>query len=318
MGRTLIKGGKGEREKLSPQKNMIIINLLTSIVAGGAAAGTAVAPGAGTVVGAIVGGVIALGAAIILISTSGDTNSEVKKENEKKANQLLTESNKLLGEEKPGTAQSRTDDKRTEEQIRQGLIDTTPELTQYKIDQARTNEEKRAELSMNDINTPLYTENNGKNEDDKNKTPIIGTPIPEIKDETNNNVETPIESTKTVDDWIKFMQEQQKARWDREDKIRKETQRREDTAYQRAIKDAQRAGINVNLLNIQPAASGGGITQASGMDMSTISSQMDIDLKEMQQLIDQAFEGKENEKDRFNTIFGNILSYVTMYLLFKK
>ncbi len=297
---------------------MIIINLLTSLVAGGAAAGTAVAPGAGTVIGAIIGGVIALGAAIILVGTSGDTNSEAKKENEKKANQLLAESNRLLGEEKTGTAQSRTDDKRTEEQIRQGLIDSSPELSQYKVDQERTNIEKRAELSMNDTNTPLYTENNGKNKDENNKTPIIGTPIPEIKDETENNIETPIENTKTVDDWIKFMQEKQQAMWDREDKIRKETQKREDTAYQRAIKDMQRAGINPNLINVQPAESGGGITQASGMDMSTISSQMDIDLKEMQQLIDQAFEGKENEKDRFNTIFGNILSYVTMYLLFKK
>ena len=145
--------------------------------------------------------------------------------------------------------------------------------------------------------------------------PII--PGNEIKDETQTNVEIPINGV-TVDEWKKLAEEYQQKQWAREDSIRQETQEREDTAYQRAVADARKAGINPNLVNINPAESGGGITQATGIDLSTMQSQMDTDLEKLQQLIDNAFKENENEKDRFNEIFGNLLQTILMALIIKK
>lgn len=55
--------------------------------------------------------------------------------------------------------------------------------------------------------------------------------------------------------------------WAREDAIRKETQEREDSAYQRAVEDMKKAGMNpAAVSNISGASSGGGITSATGTD----------------------------------------------------
>lgn len=54
--------------------------------------------------------------------------------------------------------------------------------------------------------------------------------------------------------------------WEREDTIRKEIQEREDTAYQRAISDMRKSGINPNLVGINPSNSSGGLTNATRVE----------------------------------------------------
>lgn len=78
-----------------------------------------------------------------------------------------------------------------------------------------------------------------------------------------------------------------------------------------------KSGINPNLVGAQPAESNGGITQATGIDTSALTSQMNIDLEEMQQIIDNAFKGNENEKDRFVEVLGKIISYIGLLKLTK-
>ena len=98
----------------------------------------------------------------------------------------------------------------------------------------------------------------------------------------------------------------QKALWEREDKIRKETQQREDTAYQRAVEDARKAGINLNLMDIQPSNSGGGITQATkaeNLSKEELKSAVDIAVNS----INNALNIQESEKDRAVNILQSIL-----------
>lgn len=140
--------------------------------------------------------------------------------------------------------------------------------------------------------------------------------IPNIEDKTEENQNVAVNGTSFYDIY-KLIQEDQKARWEREDQIRKEIQLREDNAWQRSIYDAEKAGINPNLININPASSGGGITQATGIDYSTLAAQMNNSTDELQQMIDNAFKGNENEKDRFMDTFSQVLS-VAMQMLFLK
>ena len=102
-----------------------------------------------------------------------------------------------------------------------------------------------------------------QNYDEKSGLGVPGTEgtETEVKDETDTNT-----GTNTID-WIKWAEEDRNLRWEREDAIRAETQAREDSAYQRAVADMRKAGINPNLMNVQPASSGGGITQASGQNL---------------------------------------------------
>lgn len=158
------------------------------------------------------------------------------------------------------------------------------------------------------------TNNNENNKNENEDDQPVYIPSPEDKTEENLEEEIPNTVESEWDKWYKLREEQ----WAREDAIRKETQDREDTAYQRAIADMKKAGINPNIFGVQPAESGGGITQASMPDMSTITNQMNIDLKELQQLIDQNFQGDENTKDRLLQTFTSILSMVGMIVAFKK
>ncbi len=104
--------------------------------------------------------------------------------------------------------------------------------------------------------------------------------------------------------------------WQREDEIRKETQEREDTAYQRAVEDMRKAGINPNIGSISAASSGGGITQASGMQSITT---------EMSGLVSQAIaeinnnvKVNENQKDRISDIISNLAQMILLKVLLKK
>ncbi len=100
--------------------------------------------------------------------------------------------------------------------------------------------------------------------------------------------------------------------WAREDEIRKETQAREDTAYQRAVEDMRKAGINPNLVGINPAASGGGITQAGGQ--STINTELNNIVETTLNKINNEVKMDEGQKNRTS----DILRTLVMALLLKK
>ena len=100
--------------------------------------------------------------------------------------------------------------------------------------------------------------------------------------------------------------------WAREDAIRKETQEREDTAYQRAVEDMRKAGINPNLVGVSPAGSGGGITQATGQGL--ISTEMSGIIQEAIAQINNTVKADENQKDRIS----DIIKTLAMYFILKK
>lgn len=141
----------------------------------------------------------------------------------------------------------------------------------------------------------------------ESKTP--NTELNNVTDSTNENIEKPIGN-----DILSFMEEQQKKQWEREDTIRKETQAREDSAYQRTVKDMQAAGINPNLMNVSPAASGGGITNATGLDYTAYTNNLKETLTLLEQEIENTFKEDENKKDRFSQLISSLI----MGLLFKK
>ena len=158
--------------------------------------------------------------------------------------------------------------------------------------------------------------NNGNGEEDKD---LAITPrIPNIQDTTTENIETNVSQAWSLEDIKKYMEEAQAKQWEREDAIRKETQEREDTAYQRAVADMKKAGINPNLMNINPADSGGGITQATGLDMSTLSSRMTAMSNELIKILDREFNEDENLKDNITSLIGGLINTFGMYMTFKK
>lgn len=100
--------------------------------------------------------------------------------------------------------------------------------------------------------------------------------------------------------------------WEREDAIRKETQEREDTAYQRAVEDMRKAGINPNLVGINPANSGGGIISATGQNL--ISTEMSGIVSQAIAEINNTVKADENQKDRIS----DIIKTLAMYFILKK
>jgi hypothetical protein len=148
-------------------------------------------------------------------------------------------------------------------------------------------------------------ENNNKNNDDEDDQKEPWITLPNIQDKTENNLSYNVGSTMTTADYMKWAEEQQKKLWEREDQIRRETQAREDTAYQRAVEDAKKSGINVAAMgNINPAQSGGGITQATGIDQGVITQSMSNDIQKLIKNITNNFEGNENEKDRLQSMLS--------------
>lgn len=156
---------------------------------------------------------------------------------------------------------------------------------------------------------------------------LTETPQQEIKDKTNTNIENSL-SALNYEQIKADMIAERDARWAREDAIRKETQAREDTAYQRAVDDMIKAGINPNLVGVNPASSGGGITSVEGMnytpmqieaqkEMSALSRDLEEFLTIFEKETDIEFKGNENEKDRFLDAAGKVLSAFMMYKLGK-
>lgn len=96
--------------------------------------------------------------------------------------------------------------------------------------------------------------------------------------------------------------------YEREDAIRKETQEREDTAYQRAVEDMRKAGIDPNLLGVSPAQSGGGITSATQKDLTRYSTEMNVVMSLVMQQIENEFKADQATKDRIVNSINNALS----------
>ena len=155
--------------------------------------------------------------------------------------------------------------------------------------------------------------NGNKDEDDK-KAPIG------IPDTTGDNEESTINGSSTVDfeSALKWAEEQQAKQWEREDAIRKETQEREDSAYQRAVADMRKAGINPNLLNVNPAESGGGITNATGINDTVYQAELEKYITQLEQDFNEYFTGSENEKDRMMQGISTIIMLVSLMAKFGK
>lgn len=126
------------------------------------------------------------------------------------------------------------------------------------------------------------------------------------KESVLDTEETPNASNVDTEKIIASNEEMLKKYWEREDKIREETQKREDTAYQRAVNDMRKAGINPNLVGINPANSGGGITQSSRIE-PTASAEINAITSELINAINNEVKIEENKKDRITDIIRTIL-----------
>lgn len=127
----------------------------------------------------------------------------------------------------------------------------------------------------------------------------------ELKDIITNDTQEKINEIKNIDNEIINEKSEEETKnaleeaYRREDEIRKETQEREDTAYQRAVEDMKKAGINPNIFaGASAAASGGGITNASRKDFTKEMSKYEATIELLLTIINNEFKGSENEKDR--------------------
>lgn len=165
----------------------------------------------------------------------------------------------------------------------------------------------------------------------KGLTPLIpivgGNPVTDIPDGTNNNLSQNIgeviEDNKSQQEENKISAQDQinetlQRQWEREDQIRKETQEREDSAWQRSIRDAKLAGINVNLANITPAESGGGIMQTAQPDYAPSELELNQYLKELEAYLNNEIKVEEGQKDRIATFLNKILTTVAMMYMMKR
>lgn len=139
-----------------------------------------------------------------------------------------------------------------------------------------------------------------------------------IEDKTFENVEQPITTPKeesmqvsnnsTIQQAFENAKKLQEEQWAREDEIRKHVEEREDNAWQRSIKDMIKAGINPNLVSASPAASGGGISQSTGIDYTIYEKEFDQNLDLIMQEIEQKFEGSQAEKDRIKDLIKSLIT----------
>lgn len=109
----------------------------------------------------------------------------------------------------------------------------------------------------------------------------------------------------------------QKELWEREDAIRKHVEEREDSAYQRAVADMKKAGINPELLGVNPANSGGGITSASRLDNSLLNTDLSGAYSELIAQLNNNVKVDENQKDRILSIVNNFVDLAGRILMFK-
>lgn len=149
---------------------------------------------------------------------------------------------------------------------------------------------------------------------------IVNSVMPEkpqsIEDKTFENVETPITGSQdmqvsnnsTIQQAFENAKKLQEEQWKREDEIRAHVEEREDNAWQRSVRDMIKAGINPNLVNATPSASGGGITQSTGIDYTIYEKEFDQNLDLIMQEIEQNFQGSQNEKDRIKDLIKSLIT----------
>lgn len=192
-----------------------------------------------------------------------------------------------------------------------GFIGIKPELNPIQAGKNLINGVKNAFTPGDQTGTPGDNGAGGGSFGMKGEQEIV-TPNPNIsetptlQDKTEENIEQSIGGV-GQSDVFKYMVEMQQRQWEREDLIRKETQEREDNAYQRMVEDMKKAGINPNIFQGTPSASGGGISQATGINYAALDNEIKEKLTLLQQEIDNSFKGEENEKDRFANILENVL-----------
>ena len=108
----------------------------------------------------------------------------------------------------------------------------------------------------------------------------------------------------------------QKELWEREDAIRKHVEEREDSAYQRAVADMKKAGVNPELLGVNPANSGGGIVSASRLDNSLLNTDLSGAYSELIAQLNNEVKVDQNQKDRILSIVNNFVDVAGKLLLF--
>lgn len=134
------------------------------------------------------------------------------------------------------------------------------------------------------------------------------------KDKDNNTAT----DTDTINSELKeSLSNDQKELWEREDQIRKHVEEREDSAYQRAVADMKKAGINPELLGVNPASSGGGITSASRLDNSLLNTDLSGAYSELVAQLNNNVKVDENQKDRILSIVNNFVDLAGRILMFK-
>lgn len=122
-------------------------------------------------------------------------------------------------------------------------------------------------------------------------------PKQEVEDKTFDNIENQITS---FDDFYKD--------------YLKHIEEREDTAYQRAVADARKAGINPNLMNIQPASTAGSANIGSAQVQGSQNRELEKYLKELDLYITEELKTSEGAKDRLTSLISSVI----MLLAFKK
>lgn len=147
--------------------------------------------------------------------------------------------------------------------------------------------------------------------DTDKQLPLPNLPELDIKDETSTNVEQAIDNSDT----LAMLRQLRDEQWAREDAIRSETQEREDTAFRRGIADMRRAGVNVNLVGAQAAESGGGITNATGVDGGIYTAEVNKYVSLLETALNNEFKGNENTKDRITDTIGKLVQAIIVGLM---
>lgn len=136
-----------------------------------------------------------------------------------------------------------------------------------------------------------------------------------LSNKDKDNTSTDIDSINS--ELKESLSNDQKELWEREDEIRKHVEEREDSAYQRAVADMKKAGINPELLGVNPASSGGGITSASRIDNSLLNTDLSGAYSELIAQLNNNVKVDENQKDRILSIVNNFVDLAGRILIFK-
>lgn len=140
---------------------------------------------------------------------------------------------------------------------------------------------------------------------------------PDLLPDKDNKDNTSTEIGAINSDLKESLSNDQKELWEREDEIRKHVEEREDSAYQRAVADMKKAGINPELLGVSPASSGGGITSASRLDNSLLNTDLSGAYSELIAQLNNNVKVDENQKDRILSIVNNFVDLAGRILMFK-